>query len=372
MSQIKRKVCHLTSVHQRYDTRILLKECISLFKNGYEVHLVVADGKGDENFKGVQIHDVGKSKGRFSRFFKSTKAVLQKGLEIDAECYHFHDAELIPYGIKFKKIGKKVIYDTHEDLPRQLMSKHYINYFLRKPLAFIIEKYEDYAANKFDFIITATPHIQKRFFELNKASIDINNYPLLEELNTETVDWSLKKNEICYVGAITQIRGLTEVIDAMEYLNETRLNLAGSFSPKSFKTTLENRKGWHKTNVLGQINRDQLKHVLRISQVGIVTFLPFGNHTHSQPNKLFEYMSQGIPLVASDFDLWKDIIVNVNCGICVNPKNPKAIAEAIKTLLSDKAKAKQMGENGRDAVLKKYNWEFEQKKLLNIYQELLS
>ena len=366
-----KKVCHLSSVHHRYDTRVLLKECTSLHQHGYEVHLVVADGKGFEDYKGIQIHDVGKPKGRLSRFFKTTKAVYEKGLELDADIYHFHDAELMPSGIKLKKKRKKVIYDSHEDLPRQLMSKHYINYFLRKPISVLIEWYEDYASKKFDFIITATPHIQKRFFKLNKASLDVNNYPLLSELNTEATDWDSKKNEVCYIGSITQIRGLEEVIDAMEHLDGIRLNLAGSFSPQTFKDNLESRKGWGKTNFLGQIYREEVKRVLRESQVGIVTFLPFGNHTHSQPNKLFEYMAQGIPLVASNFDLWKAIIEKVDCGMCIDPSDPKAISDAIQVLLSDKAKAKQMGENGRDAVLNTFNWESEEKKLIQLYNELV-
>ncbi len=134
---------------------------------------------------------------------------------------------------------------------------------------------------------------------------------------------------------------------------------------------LEVRKGWEKTNFLGQINRDEVKRVLRESQVGIVTFLPFGNHTHSQPNKLFEYMAQGIPLVASNFDLWKAIIEKVDCGLCIDPSDPKAISGAIQTLLSDKVKAKQMGENGRDAVLNTFNWESEEKKLIELYHGLL-
>lgn len=366
-----KKVCHLSSVHHRYDTRVLLKECTSLYNHGYEVHLVVADGKGFENYNGIKIHDVGKSKGRLSRFFNTTKAVYEKGLEMDADIYHFHDAELMPSGIKLKKKGKKVIYDSHEDLPRQLMSKHYISFLLRKPLSVIIEWYEDYAVKKFDFIITATPHIQKRFAKLNKTSLDVNNYPLLSELNTEATDWDGKKNEVCYIGSITQIRGLEEVIDAMEPLEGIRLNLAGSFSPQSFKESLESRKGWQKTNFLGQINRDEVKRVLRESQAGIVTFLPFGNHTHSQPNKLFEYMAQGIPLVASNFDLWKAIIEKVDCGICIDPNDSKAISDAIQVLLSDKTIAKQMGENGRDAVLTTYNWESEEKKLIQIYKELI-
>lgn len=365
------KVCHLSSVHARYDTRVLLKECCSLAKSGFEVHLVVADGKGNEELNGVKIHDVGITKSRLSRFFKTTNRVYQKGLEINASIYHFHDPELLPKGLKLKRKGKKVIYDTHEDLPRQLMSKHYISFLLRKPLSVILEWYEDYAAKKFDYIITATPHIRKRFFKLNTATLDVNNYPLLGELNTEISAWGDKNNEVCYIGSITQIRGLEQVVDAVACLDGVELNLAGSFSPKSFKANLEAREGWKNTKFLGQIDREEVKQVLRKSKIGIVTFLPFGNHTHSQPNKLFEYMSQGIPLVASNFDLWKEIIEKVNCGICVDPKDPKAIADAIQTLLENNEQARVMGNNGRDAILSTYNWESEERKLIEIYETLL-
>lgn len=365
-----KKICHLTSVHARYDTRILLKECSSLANNGFEVHLVVADSKGDEEYNGIKIHDVGQSRGRLKRFYKTTEKVYRKGLEIDADIYHFHDPELLPKGMKLKKAGKKVIYDTHEDLPRQLMSKHYISLILRKPLSVILEWYEDYAAKKLDHIITATPHIKKRFSKLNKATTAINNYPLLSELNTEITNWNDKKDEICYIGSITQIRGLEEVLDAVGQLEGINLNLAGSFSPHAFKSNLEQKEGWQNTNFLGQINRDEVKRVLRASKVGVVTFLPFGNHTHSQPNKLFEYMSQGIPLVASNFDLWKEIIEKVNCGICVDPKNPSAIANAITSLIKDDERSKKMGQNGRDAVLNTYNWESEEKKLIAIYKNI--
>ena len=62
-----KKVVHITSVHQRYDTRIFQKECLSLRDAGYDVSLIVADGKGDETFEGIKIYDVGKEKNRIKR-----------------------------------------------------------------------------------------------------------------------------------------------------------------------------------------------------------------------------------------------------------------------------------------------------------------
>ena len=81
-------------------------------------------------------------------------------------------------------------------------------------------------------------------------------------------------------------------------------------------------------------------------------------------------MAAGLPIIASNFSLWKEIIEGNHCGICVNPLDPKEIARAIEYLIEHPEEAKKMGENGRKAVLEKYNWENESKKLLDVYKGL--
>ena len=362
-----KKICHLSSVHRRYDTRVLLKECISLFKHGYEVHLIIADGKGYEEYNGVKIHDVGKAKGRITRFSKTTKAVFHKGLEINADIYHFHDAELMPSGLKLKKKGKIVIYDSHEDLPRQLLSKEYISVFVRKPLSVFLEWYENYCSKKYDAIITATPFINERFLKINPNSININNYPLADEFKVEEKTIEQKKSsDVCFIGGITEIRGLTHVIRALEKL-PVCLQLAGGINPKSYEEKLMGESGWSKVNYHGHVSRDGAREILHQSVAGIVTFLPYPNHVNAQPNKLFEYMSSGIPVIASRFPLWQSIIERHGCGICVDPENSEEIAEAITYLISNPEQAKSMGNKGRKAVENIFNWKKEEEKLVALY-----
>jgi glycosyltransferase involved in cell wall biosynthesis len=262
-----------------------------------------------------------------------------------------------------------VIYDAHEHLVQTIEDKPYIPLPLRKFTATVVEKLENRLARKIDAVITATSFIAGRFSRLNPVVHAINNYPFKDEL-AATGDWVEKENAVCFIGGITAIRGVAEVVDAMADVSDCTFHLAGTIYGEGLEERLKSSPGWKKVVYHGQVSRQEVQQILSRCKAGIITLLPVANHIHAQPNKMFEYMSAGIPVIGSDFKLWKEIIEGNSCGILVDPLSPRAISAAITQIIDNDEGARRMGENGRIAVLTKFNWEAESEKLVNLYRSL--
>lgn len=365
-------VAHLTSVHSRYDTRIFLKECRSVAAAGHETVLVVADGLPSETRDSVRIVGARKFSSRWKRIFLAPKVVLAKALEVNADIYHLHDPELLTIALALKRAGKLVVFDAHEDLPKQILTKAYIWKPIRGLLASLVRGYESYICRKLSAVVTATPAICDKFLEINPATVDINNFPLPGELAAEPSARQELQKQVCYVGGITNIRGIRQLADSMSLVTSgVRLKLAGPFGDKNLAAEVRLMPGWELVDELGVLGRTEVRDLLASSMAGIVTFLPAPNHVEAQPNKMFEYMSAGVPVIASNFPLWREIIEGNECGLCVDPMDPKAIAEAIDWIATHPEDARRMGENGKQAVLERYNWLAEERKLVKLYESLL-
>lgn len=363
------KICHITSVHPPLDVRIFHKECSSLQANGYEVYLLHSmELNTIEN--GVHIKGLNfKNLNRYQRFKKVVDDLAVEALKLKADVYHLHDPELLRISLQLKLNGAKVIYDAHEDLPRDILSKKWIPFIIRKPVSIIAERMENYYAKRIDGVISATAHIANRYLKINSNTVDVNNYPLLNELNS--IQPLKGNNEICYVGGISRTRGIYELIDAIDNLDVT-LHLAGTFDDEQTQKEIMAKPGWKKVIYHGFVGRKEVWDILARSSIGIVTLYPLLNYLDALPIKMFEYMYAGIPVIASDFPVWSKILEENNCGITVDPKNPKEIADGISNLLINNTRMKEMGINGKSAVEKKYNWSFEENKLIIFYHKILN
>jgi glycosyltransferase involved in cell wall biosynthesis len=333
--------------------------------------MIVADGKGDEINEGVQIYDVGRAGSRLRRITVTLRQIRKRAIELNANIYHLHDPELLVIAATLMQTGKIVVFDAHEDTPAQVFSKPYIPRMLMRMVAQTYAAFESRVCRNLDAIVTATPAIREKFSRINQRVVDINNYPFPDEFVPIEPAIDRRNGRICYVGGISAVRGIRELVRAMELVSgTTRLTLCGNFSDQSLESEIRALPGWQRVDALGWQSRESVRDVLAQSLAGVVTFLPAPNHFDAQPNKMFEYMSAGLPLIASDFSLWREIVEGHNCGFCVDPERPGAIAEAIDFLAQNPESAEEMGANGRRAVQEVYNWPAEQKKLLALYEQL--
>jgi len=365
----KRKIVHISSAHNDRDVRIFLKECRSLAKAfpDAEVHLILA-GVEERIEDLVHIHSVPKRTGsRLKRMWTTVNQVAHKAKNLNGDVYHLHDPELLRVAFSLKRGEKKVIYDAHEDLPRQIKGKAYLP--MKGFFSFVMELVEDFVCKRLDGVITATPYIAERFKKVHPNTIDINNFPLENEIEVISETSKSKENSVCFIGGISPIRGTKELVDAMAFV-DCQLALAGEI-PLDFELMLKESNGWKNVQALGFIDRQKSLEIKQHSIAGIVTFLPYPNHINAQPNKIFEYMAAGLPVIGSNFPLWKDLLEKNACGICVDPSNPIEIAKAIQFIQSQPEEARKMGENGRRLVQEIYNWKAEETKLIHFYQSIL-
>lgn len=368
---------HLSTAHPRNDTRIFIKQVHTLSAAlAEDVSLVVADGLGDNHLPNQPaVFDLGKlPASRFKRAVVGSFRALMFFLRNRPRLVHFHDPELIPLGLLLRLLGSKVIYDVHEDVPRQTMSKHWIPVIFRWPVATAIAVMEWLGGKMFNGIVPATPTIAARF-PVSKTVL-VQNFPIQSELVlTEPLPYAERPQKFAYVGGIADIRGGKEMIQALEHLDdlpEVRLEMAGDISPEGFAAELGGLPGWSKVLHRGTIGRQEVARLLGSARAGLVLFLPMPNHVDAQPNKMFEYMSAGLPVIASDFPLWRQIVAGAGCGLLVDPRDPHAIAEALRWVLEHPLEAEVMGRNGQEAVHKIYNWDREVTHLVGLYKKLLA
>ncbi len=373
------KICIITTVHSPFDVRIFHKECKTLAKAGYKVSLIAPcqnlennkkNNNREEIIDGIKIIYFPKAKNRLTRIFFSTRRAYQLALEQKADIYHFHDPEIIILGIILKILGKKVIYDVHEDILKQIMNKGWLgNNQNRRFAAFTMNIIEQIGAFLFNKIIAATPDIARKFPK--KKTIILRNFPILELIdNIKPVNYKKEKPIIIYAGGLAKIRGIKEIIQTAEYINdEAELWLLGKWESEEFRYECENLKGWKYTKYLGLVLLEEVFQYMKIVDIGISTFHPVKNYLTSLPIKAFEYMACSLPMVMSDFLYFRKFFKE--CAVFVDPFDSKDITEKILYLINEPDKAKELGKKGRKLIEEKYNWEIESKKLIMVYNSLL-
>lgn len=359
----------LSSAHPWDDERVFYKIATSLAKR-YDVVLCAVSDKDmffEESIKVYGLKKVSRAH-RFKNYPKIINIVKKENPEV----IHFHDPDLLILGIYFKLImRKKVIYDVHEDYPLAFKNRHYMPKLLRHIFSGVFNFFEKCVSKMFDAIVVVTEDIYNKFRHRNK--VIIKNYPVLqmwERRNGYKLDGSIN---IIYIGSVSYERGISHLLEAVKDLLhlDIKLDIVGPFESQSYYERIKNYE-CDKIKIWGRVPKNQIPKILEKSHIGIVTLLPLERFKTSLPLKLFEYMAAGIPIIASNFDLWREIIEKADCGVMVNPEDTKEIKEAILYFYNNREKIVQKGLNGFEAVGSEYNWGHEEIKLFELYERILN
>jgi glycosyltransferase involved in cell wall biosynthesis len=368
------RVAHLTSEHSAMDSRILYKECCSLRRAGYQVTLV-APHTSDTEVDGVSIRAIRPPPSRWSRISVTLAEIWRMAVKVDADLYHLHDPELLPVGLGLRCRGKAVIYDVHDDFPALARITNYPP--LRGPLlrlpSFVLRHLENIAAPFMSAIVAADETLGLRFAARNKKCSIVHNLPLSDEMAPVTpLPWNHRARAIAYIGTFTRWRGLFHMVQAMDLLPSTvdcTLFLVGAMKDH-YREQIAKVPGYQRIQVVGPLDRVGVRDILSSVRAGLSVAHPIPFVTLTWPIKIFEYMAAGIPVIASDFPLWRELLGHPPAGLFVDPLDPKSIANAIEMVLGDSSEAERMGKLGRHAVEERYNWFREEQSLLGLYQQL--
>jgi glycosyltransferase involved in cell wall biosynthesis len=369
------KIVHMTSVHTPFDPRIFHKECRSLARAGYSVTVIGRDWEEGER-DSIQVKSIRGESSRLGRMTRTVWRVYEEAKRQDADVYHFHDPELIPIGLLLHARGKSVIYDIHEDAPKDIMSKPYLPRWFRPLASGFLNTLERAACGKFTALVVVTPSIARRFSPINRRTVIVHNFPHVQELIQAgtNVPWELRRQSVAYVGGLSLVRAIREMVHAMAHLPDSlpgQLELAGPEAKgEPNLAELRQHPGWARVKHHGFIDQRRTFDILRNVRAGLVLFHPVPNHFEALPQKMFEYMGAGLPVIASDFPFWRKILGESGCAIFVDPLNPQDISKAIEHVLTHPREAEEMGRRGQAAVLQNFNWDTEAEKLIQLYRSI--
>lgn len=364
-------IVHVSTAHHWNDSRIFSRMCRSLAAHGHEV-VLLARAEVDREVDGVRVVPVPTARSRLGRMAGSIPRVAAKAWSLRGAVYHLHDPELIPLIPLLRLRGAKVIYDAHEDLGAQILEKEYLPSAIRPAVAVLGRLLVTFADRTASHSFAASPKVAEGFRAAR--STVIRNYP--EELPQVATPQAYEQrvHRVVYAGGLTRSRGVEQMVDAMQQadLPETwRLRLVGPHSPDDLVDRLRERSGWDRVEYRGSVSPLQARQLMSECRIGLALLQPIGQYVDVLPTKLFEYMSLGIPVIASDYPQCRAVVQGSDCGLVVDPTDPRAIGAAITELAADPARAKAMGERGQAAVASRYHWGTEAKAMLEVYRRLL-
>lgn len=368
------KIVHITDVHPRHDARILKRQAVSLAEAGHEVVLVTGDGRPNEIYKGVKItsysdQEMSKKERLGLMFFK--RKFLNYLLSFNADIYQFHDFEIIEIGRALKNKGKHVIFDSHENWLDIIPVQYTKTIVGRSLLKWILPLYYKRVVSQFDAVFSVSPNMVDVLKKYNPRSYMVSNFPSIK--GVESIEETVKENYFVYQGVVYRSSNQEAIVKAItDTAEDVKYNIIGKMA-NEMRDRIGKVDKKKRVVLIDWIEKSKLDVIMKKSLGGfvILDYVPTccGKEGQLGSNKIFEYMLCGLPVICTDFILWKKLIIDkYKCGICVTPGDTEQIQKSIEWIIRNPKEAIEMGKRGREAVLKEFNWENELSTYLSYYQ----
>jgi glycosyltransferase involved in cell wall biosynthesis len=376
------------------DTRVE-NEIASLSAAGHEVHLACFAQEGKPLLEKTATCVIHRKK--ISKFtFKASVGVLKLPFyfrfwrnfvnelfaENDFNVIHIHDLPLAKVGFEAKKkYNVKYILDLHENWPVLLQLSQHTNTFLGKLLSSDSQwiDYERDMCKKADEIIVVVDEAKRRIASLGvnekkihvvSNTLDINQFDVIERKG-----FNKENFRILYVGGINYHRGIQYVIDAISILKAKGINIYfdlvgdGRYLAEIKKRIIEK----HVEDLVvvhGFKKYTQIPEVYENANLAIIPHIKSGHTDNTIPHKIFQYLYAEIPILTSNCDPLERIVNETHSGISYHYDNAEELAEIMEQLYKNPEKLNDYIQNGRKAVIEKYNWAVDGATLNELYRSI--
>ncbi len=363
--------CFLTGAYQRDDALMYYRQGRSLAAAGYQVSYVLCDGLPDENKEGVFMTSTDfKPSNRIEKFFKTGKKVFKKALELNADVYQISDPGLIGIVKPLKRRGKKVVFNIRELYYTAIQRKHYIPPKIRPLVAKIFNKKMVRALKKCDAVFAVDNSIIDFFNKYDVPHIHLlTNFPIIRKnFYLSFQDYLNRDNVLCYEGTIYKSSRQENFFDALEKLPQLTYLMAGVIEDQNGH--IKEHPYWSRVDFIGKFSPDDLSDIFAKSTISNATRDLCGRDGSLGILKIYESMEAALPVLLPDAPLYRKMLANYPCGICVNPNDKQAIFDALYYLLTHKEEAYKMGQEGRRAIIEQYSWDREFEKYYKIIESI--
>jgi glycosyltransferase involved in cell wall biosynthesis len=367
------RVAHLTPHRDPFEPRTFF-ECASLAAAGFEVVLVAPHDR-DLCRDGVRLLAVPRYRSRLERVTLTAFRTVRRGLGARAALYHIHDPELIPWGLLLRLLGRPVIYDVHEDYAQAAGVRSWIPGPARRLLAGGYAAIAALARRCFTVVIA-----ERYYGRSFPDAVEVLNYAKREEFaGLDGIDRQPPPDpRALYTGSVTASRGGRHHARLLAELPAgAAVGLVGVCPEPDLSRDLLDQAARDPRLLLTMAEswvprQTIVEAYAQAWTCGLALFPDTPHYREKELTKFFEYMAAGLPIVASGFPVWRRLIEGERVGLCVDPEDPAAAAQAVLWLHRNPEEARAMGLRGRRAVAQRFNWDSQAARLVELYRGLLA